>query len=167
MLIVIIVVVLALAFDYINGFHDAANSIATVVSTRVLSPKAAVVWAAFFNFVAFFVLKYIFRDAHGVANTIKQGVVNPAYVTVAVVAAGLIGAITWNLITWYYGIPSSSSHALVGGFIGAAVAASGFGVILPSGWTKTLLFIVLSPIIGAVLGFFIMVAVMKKPSSAP
>ena len=101
-------IALALSFDYINGFHDAANSIATVVSTRVLSPGQAVVWAAFFNFVAFFVLKYIFRDEHGVANTIKQGVVNPAYVTVAVVAAGLSCAITWNLITWYYGIPSSS-----------------------------------------------------------
>src|SRR5215831_9717414 len=97
--VVIIVILLALAFDYINGFHDAANSIATIVSTRVLSPKAAVAWAAFFNFVAFFVLKYLFGDEHGVANTIKQGVVRPENVTVAVVSAGLIGAITWNLIT--------------------------------------------------------------------
>jgi PiT family inorganic phosphate transporter len=170
MLIVIIVVVLALAFDYINGFHDAANSIATVVSTRVLSPKAAVVWAAFFNFVAFFVLKYIFRDEHGVANTIKQGVVNPAYVTVAVVAAGLIGAITWNLITWYYGIPSSSSHALVGGFIGAAVAKAGWKVLILGefsihgltrgrGLLPTALFIFVAPLMGLVLGFIMMVIV--------
>src|SRR6266436_841528 len=106
-LLVAFIIVVALAFDYINGFHDAANSIATVVSTGVLSPKMAVAWAAFFNFVAFFVLKYVLRDDHGVANTIKQGVVSPEHVTVAVVAAGLIGAITWNLITWYYGIPSS------------------------------------------------------------
>ncbi len=165
---VVIVVLLALAFDYINGFHDAANSIATVVSTRVLSPKAAVAWAAFFNFVAFFVLKYFFKDAHGVANTIKQGVVRPEYVTVAVVSAGLIGAITWNLITWYYGIPSSSSHALVGGFIGAALAKTGWkalivgefslhGMTRGKGILPTATFIVIAPMMGMILGFILMV----------
>ncbi len=155
---VVIIILLALVFDYINGFHDAANSIATVVSTRVLSPGAAVVWAAFFNFVAFLVL------GEAVAKTIGKDMVDikaiPGDWQLWVVLCGLIGAIAWNLITWYYGIPSSSSHALVGGYAGAAVAASGFGVILPSGWTKTIIFIVLSPLIGALLGFFIMVAVM-------
>ncbi|HVF57671.1 MAG TPA: inorganic phosphate transporter [Pyrinomonadaceae bacterium] len=155
---VIVIIAVALIFDYINGFHDAANSIATVVSTRVLSPGAAVVWAAFFNFVAFLVL------GEAVAKTIGKDMVDikaiPENWQLWVVLCGLIGAIAWNLITWYYGIPSSSSHALVGGYAGAAVAASGFGVILPSGWTKTIIFIVLSPLIGALLGFFIMVAVM-------
>ncbi|MCA1591298.1 MAG: inorganic phosphate transporter [Acidobacteria bacterium] len=155
---VIIIILIALVFDYINGFHDAANSIATVVSTRVLSPGAAVVWAAFFNFVAFLVL------GEAVAKTIGKDMVDikaiPHDWQLWVLLCGLIGAIVWNLITWYYGIPSSSSHALVGGYAGAAVAASGFGVILPSGWTKTVIFIVLSPLIGALLGFFIMVAVM-------
>jgi PiT family inorganic phosphate transporter len=155
---VVIIIAVALIFDYINGFHDAANSIATVVSTRVLSPGAAVIWAAFFNFVAFLVL------GEAVAKTIGKDMVDikaiPEGWQLWVLLCGLIGAIVWNLITWYYGIPSSSSHALVGGYAGAAVAASGFGVILPSGWTKTVLFIVLSPLIGAVLGFFIMVAVM-------
>src|ERR1044072_3669791 len=155
---VVVIVLVALVFDYINGFHDAANSIATVVSTRVLSPGAAVVWAAFFNFIAFVVL------GEAVAKTIGKDMVDikavPQDWQLWVLLCGLIGAIVWNLITWYYGIPSSSSHALVGGYAGAAVAASGFGVILPSGWTKTLLFIVFSPIIGAVLGFLIMVAVM-------
>jgi PiT family inorganic phosphate transporter len=155
---VVVIVLVALVFDYINGFHDAANSIATVVSTRVLSPGAAVVWAAFFNFVAFLVL------GEAVAKTIGKDMVDikaiPPDWQLWVVLCGLIGAIAWNLITWFYGIPSSSSHALVGGYAGAAVAASGFGVILPSGWTKTIVFIVLSPLIGALLGFFIMVAVM-------
>lgn len=155
---VIAIILVALIFDYINGFHDAANSIATVVSTRVLSPGAAVVWAAFFNFIAFVVL------GEAVAKTIGKDMVDikaiPQDWQLWVVLCGLIGAITWNLITWYYGIPSSSSHALVGGYAGAAIAASGFGVILPSGWTKTVVFIVLSPLIGALLGFFIMVAVM-------
>jgi PiT family inorganic phosphate transporter len=155
---VVVIVLIALVFDYINGFHDAANSIATVVSTRVLSPGAAVIWASFFNFVAFLVL------GQAVAKTIGKDMVDikaiPPDWQLWVLLCGLIGAIAWNLITWYYGIPSSSSHALVGGYAGAAVAASGFGVILPSGWTKTVIFIVLSPLIGAVLGFFIMVAVM-------
>ncbi|MCA1633842.1 MAG: inorganic phosphate transporter [Acidobacteria bacterium] len=155
---VVIIIIVALVFDYINGFHDAANSIATVVSTRVLSPGAAVVWAAFFNFIAFLVL------GEAVAKTIGKDMVDikaiPQDWQLWVVLCGLTGAIVWNLITWYYGIPSSSSHALVGGYAGAAVAASGFGVILPSGWTKTVIFIVMSPLIGALLGFFIMVAVM-------
>jgi PiT family inorganic phosphate transporter len=155
---VVVIILIALVFDYINGFHDAANSIATVVSTRVLSPGAAVIWAAFFNFVAFLVL------GEAVAKTIGKDMVNikaiPQDWQLWVLLCGLIGAIIWNLITWYYGIPSSSSHALVGGYAGAAVAASGFGVILPAGWTKTVIFIVLSPLIGAFLGFFIMVAVM-------
>ncbi len=154
---VIIIIIIALVFDYINGFHDAANSIATIVSTRVLSPGAAVVWAAFFNFIAFVVL------GEAVAKTIGKDMVDikavPANWQLWVLLCGLIGAIAWNLITWYYGIPSSSSHALVGGYAGAAVAASGFGVILPSGWTKTVIFIFLSPLIGMVLGFFNMVAV--------
>src|SRR5918996_6109020 len=157
LLAVIVLIAVALTFDYINGFHDAANSIATVVSTRVLSPGAAVVWAAFFNFVAFLVL------GEAVAKTIGKDMVDikaiPEGWQLWVLLCGLIGAIAWNLITWYYGIPSSSSHALVGGYAGAAVAASGFGVILPSGWTKTVIFIFLSPLIGMLLGFFNMVAV--------
>jgi PiT family inorganic phosphate transporter len=152
-----VIILIALVFDYINGFHDAANSIATVVSTRVLSPGAAVVWAAFFNFVAFLVL------GEAVAKTIGKDMVDikaiPQDWQLWVLLCGLIGAIAWNLITWYYGIPSSSSHALVGGYAGAAIAAAGFGVILPAGWTKTVLFIFFSPLIGALLGFFIMVAV--------
>ncbi len=152
------IIFIALIFDYINGFHDAANSIATVVSTRVLSPGAAVVWAAFFNFVAFLVL------GEAVAKTIGKDMVNIKAIAddlqLWVLLCGLIGAIVWNLVTWYYGLPSSSSHALVGGYAGAAIAASGFGVLLPGGWTKTLIFIVLSPLIGSLLGFTIMVAVM-------
>src|SRR5688500_18828025 len=134
---VIIVVALALAFDFVNGFHDAANSIATVVSTRVLSPRAAVAWAAFFNFVAFLVF-----GTH-VAATIAKGVVVPDSLSIGVVFAGLIGAIGWNLITFYLGLPTSSSHALVGGIAGAAVAKAGFDVLLSSGLRKIGLFIVL------------------------
>ena len=158
---VVIIILLALVFDYINGFHDAANSIATVVSTRVLSPGVAVIWAAFFNFIAFLVL------GEAVAKTIGKDMIDlnvvkalGGSVPLWVLFCGLIGAIVWNLITWYYGIPSSSSHALVGGYAGAAIAAAGFGVLLPGGWTKTLIFIVLSPIIGALLGFLSMVSVM-------
>ncbi len=147
------IILVALTFDFLNGFHDAANSIATVVSTRVLSPQKAVAWAAFFNFVAAFVL-----GTH-VAKTIGKGMIDLEVVTEEVILAGLIGAITWNLITWYYGLPVSSSHALIGGYAGAAVAKSGFGAILLSGWTKTLLFIVLAPLIGMTLGFFLMVLV--------
>ena len=147
------VVLAALAFDFINGFHDAANSIATVVSTRVLSPNKAVAWAAFFNFVAAFVL-----GTH-VAKTIGSGMIDLEVVTREVILAGLLGAIVWNLITWYWGLPVSSSHALIGGYAGAAIAKAGFGSILLSGWTKTLLFIVLAPMIGLILGFALMVAV--------
>src|SRR5471030_1508373 len=144
----------ALAFDYINGFHDAANSIATVVSTRVLSPGQAVIWAAFFNFVA------AFTFGTAVAKTVGSGMVDVKIVTFAVIFAGLTGAIIWDLITWYYGLPTSSSHALIGGYAGAAVAKAGFSAIITSGWTKTILFIFLSPLIGLVLGFGIMTAIM-------
>jgi PiT family inorganic phosphate transporter len=147
-------ILVALIFDYINGFHDAANSIATVVSTRVLSPGKAVVWAAFFNFVA------AFTFGTAVANTIGAGLVDISIVTFAVIFAALIGAIVWDLITWYFGLPTSSSHALIGGYAGAAVAKAGFGAIIPAGWTKTLVFIVLAPLIGMVLAFLLMVAIM-------
>jgi PiT family inorganic phosphate transporter len=143
----------ALIFDYINGFHDAANSIATVVSTRVLSPGKAVIWAAFFNFVAAFVF------GTAVAKTVGAGMVDIKIVTFSVIFGGLIGAIIWDLITWYFGLPTSSSHALVGGYAGAAVAKAGFGAIIVSGWTKTILFIFLSPLIGMGAGFGLMVAI--------
>jgi len=151
--IVAFIVVVALVFDYINGFHDAANSIATVVSTRVLSPGKAVVWAAFFNFAAIF----IFGTA--VAKTMGSGMIELAVVSSAVVLGGLIGAIVWDLITWYYGLPTSSSHALIGGYAGAAVAKAGPTAIIVAGWTKTLIFIVLSPLIGLCLGFGLMAAI--------
>jgi PiT family inorganic phosphate transporter len=147
------IILIALIFDFLNGFHDAANSIATVVSTRVLSPQRAVLWAAFFNFVAAFVL-----GTH-VAKTIGKGMIELSVVTQEVVLAGLLGAIAWNLITWYFGLPVSSSHALIGGYAGAAVARAGTGALIPAGWTKTLAFIVLAPMIGALLGFGLMVAV--------
>jgi PiT family inorganic phosphate transporter len=152
--VVVLIVVVALVFDYINGFHDAANSIATVVSTRVLSPGKAVVWAAFFNFAAVF----IFGTA--VARTMGAGMIDITLVTGAVILGGLIGAIVWDLITWYYGLPTSSSHALIGGYAGAAVAKAGPQVILVAGWTKTLIFIVLAPLIGLVLGFALMTAIL-------
>src|SRR5438552_8084227 len=126
----------ALAFDYLNGFHDAANSIATVVSTRVLSPGRAVIWAAFFNFVA------AFGFGTAVAKTIGSGMVDINIVTFAVVFAGLFGAIVWDLVTWYLGLPTSSSHALIGGYAGAAVAKAGMSAIIPSGWTKTIQLII-------------------------
>ena len=150
---IILVVIVALIFDYINGFHDAANSIATVVSTRVLSPGHAVIWAAFFNFIAAF----FFGTA--VAKTVGSGMVDLNIVTYSVILAGLFGAIIWNLITWYYGLPSSSSHALFGGYAGAAVAKAGFGAIIASGWTKTLIFIVVAPMIGLVVGLLLMTAI--------
>ncbi len=147
LLFIIFVILVALAFDFTNGMHDAANSISTIVSTKVLSPKQAIVWAAFFNFVAFL----IFGTA--VAKTIGSGMIDITTVTPTVILAGLVGAIGWNLITWYLGLPSSSSHALIGGYAGAAIAKSGFGVIIASGWYKTLIFIVLAPLIGIILGF--------------
>jgi inorganic phosphate transporter, PiT family len=151
--VLLFIIGVALAFDFLNGFHDAANSIATVVSTRVLSPQRAVLWAAFFNFVAAFVL-----GTH-VAKTIGKGMIDLTVVTQEVILAGLLGAVAWNLITWYYGIPVSSSHALIGGYAGAAVAKAGPGVILWAGWTKTLVFIVLAPLIGMILAFVLMVDV--------
>ncbi len=147
-------ILVALLFDYINGFHDAANSIATVVSTRVLTPGKAVVWAAFFNFVA------AFTFGTAVAKTVGKGLVDLNVVTFAVIFAGLMGAILWDLITWYYGLPTSSSHALIGGYAGAAVAKAGFGAIILSGWTKTLVFIVLAPMLGMSLGFTLMVVIL-------
>ena len=150
---VVLVIVVALIFDYINGFHDAANSIATVVSTRVLSPGHAVIWAAFFNFVAAFVF------GTAVARTVGSGMVDINIVTTSVILAGLTGAIIWDLITWYYGLPTSSSHALIGGYAGAAVAKVGMVALIPSGWTKTLIFIVLAPGFGFILGFIFMVIV--------
>jgi inorganic phosphate transporter, PiT family len=149
---VLAIVGIAFLFDFINGFHDSANSIATVVGTRVLSPIAAVAWAAFFNFVA------LYTVGTAVAKTIGKGMIDVSVVTPDVVLAGLVGAIIWNLITWRIALPSSSSHALIGGYAGAAVVAGGFGAIIPSGWTKTLIFIFLSPIIGMVAGFWLMVA---------
>ncbi len=143
----------ALIFDYINGFHDAANSIATVVSTRVLSPGQAVVWAAFFNFVAFFAF------GTAVAKTVGSGMIDIRVVTFAVIFAGLSGAIVWDLITWHFGLPTSSSHALIGGYAGAAIAEVGWSAIIPSGWTRTLLFIVVSPAVGLVAGLVLMVAI--------
>jgi PiT family inorganic phosphate transporter len=148
---IVAVVVLALVFDFTNGFHDAANSIATVVSTRVLTPRVAVVWAAFFNFVAFMVFQ-----TH-VANTVGK-IVDPDVVSEAVIFAGLVGAIAWNLTTWWLGLPTSSSHALIGGFAGAGVAKAGFDVLNATSLEKTILFIALSPLFGMVLGFLLMLA---------
>jgi PiT family inorganic phosphate transporter len=148
---VVLVVGIALAFDFVNGFHDAANSIATVVSTRVLSPRLAVAWAAFFNFVAFLVF------GTAVAATIATGVVEPEALSIGVIFAGLVGAIGWNLFTFVLGLPSSSSHALVGGIAGAAVAKSGFGVLIGDGIRKIGVFIVLSPLLGLALGLILMI----------
>jgi PiT family inorganic phosphate transporter len=150
---VIAIVTLALVFDFTNGFHDAANSIATVVSTRVLTPRMAVIWAALFNFLAFLV----FQTA--VANTVGK-TVDPDVVSEAVIFAGLVGAIAWNFLTWWLGLPTSSSHALIGGFAGAGVAKAGFGVLDASSLEKTILFIPLSPLLGLTLGFLLMLASM-------
>ena len=149
---VIFIIITALVFDFTNGMHDAANSISTVVSTRVLSPRVAVFWAAFFNFIAFM----IFGTA--VAKTIGSGMIDIKTVTPQVIFCGLLGAIGWNLFTWYKGLPTSSSHALIGGYAGAAVAHAGLGVIIPGGWVKTLIFIILAPVIGLVLGYVFKVA---------
>jgi PiT family inorganic phosphate transporter len=153
LLFIIFIIIVALAFDFTNGMHDAANSIATVVSTRILSPRQAVIWAAFFNFIAFL----IFGTA--VATTIGKGMIDVNTVTPTVILAGVCGAIFWNLITWYLGLPTSSSHALIGGYAGAAVARGGFGVIIASGWYKTLAFMVLAPAIGLILGFLLKVII--------
>src|SRR5207244_6071190 len=140
----VIVVAVALAFDFFNGFHDAANSIATVVATRVLTPVLAVLWAAFVNFIAFIVF------GTKVAATIAKDVVKPDVLSLSVVFSGLIGAIVWDLITWYLGLPTSSSHALIGGMAGAAVAAAGWSSLLAPGFRKIAVFILLSPIIGLI-----------------
>jgi inorganic phosphate transporter, PiT family len=150
---IVIIIVVALVFDYINGFHDAANSIATVVSTRVLSPLQAVAWAAFFNFIAVLIF------GTGVAKTVGSGMVDLSVVTYPVILAGLLGAIAWNLITWFFGLPTSSSHALFGGYAGAAVAKAGFSAVIVSGWTKTLIFIVVAPVIGLTAGLILMTTI--------
>ena len=150
MTIIILIIAVALIFDFVNGLHDAANSIATVVSTRVLSPKWAVVWAAFFNFIAF-----LFFGLH-VATTIGKGVVHPEAISTVVIASALLGAIVWDVFTWYAGLPVSSSHALVGGLLGAAVTHVGFGAVIVGGVLKICLFIFLSPLLGLVIGFIFM-----------
>ncbi len=160
----IVIIVLAFIFDYINGFHDAANSIATIVSTKVLTPFQAVLWAAFFNFAAFFISKYIFKE-FGIGNTVAKWV-HAEFITLEVILAGIIAAIIWNLVTWWFGIPSSSSHALMGGFVGAAlVHAGGFSdaghdVINYSKVVPTFLFIFLAPLIGMFIAFFITILIV-------
>ena len=146
MLSILLLIVLALVFDFLNGFHDSANSIATVVSTRVLTPRRAVVWAAFFNFVAF-----LFFGPH-VAHTIGTGIIDIAIMDQAVIFATLIGACSWDVITWYLGLPTSSSHALIGGMIGAALVKVGSEALVWSGIVKTVVFIFVSPILGLILG---------------
>ena len=155
LLIVVGLIAVALTFDFINGFHDAANSIATVVSTRVLSPGQAVVWAAFFNVVA------AFGFGTAVAKTMGKGMIDITVVTFGVILGGLIGAIVWDLITWYFGLPTSSSHALIGGYAGAAVARVGFGAIILSGWTKTLIFIIVAPLLGLVLAWVLTIIIYQ------
>ena len=151
--VVVVLVALAIAFDFMNGFHDAANSIATVVSTGVLKPGQAVVFAAFFNLIAIFVFHL------SVAATIGKGIAQPGIVDVHVVFGALVGAISWNFVTWYYGIPSSSSHALIGGIVGAVIAKAGSGALVASGIWKTVAFIFVSPLLGFLLGSFMMVVV--------
>jgi len=151
----IILIGLVLVFDFINGFHDSANSIATVVSTKVLSPFAAVALAATFNFVAFLVFPL------RVASTIGKGIINPDIVTLELIAAAVSAAIIWNLLTWYKGLPSSSSHTLVGGLVGAAVAGNGFGVVIYSGVLKIVLFIVIAPLLGMIMSYIISVIVLS------
>lgn len=165
----IIIIALALLFDFINGFHDAANSIATIVSTKVLSPFIAVLWAAFFNFVAFFIAKFIIGE-FGIANTVSKTVLED-YITLPVILAGIIAAIVWNLFTWWKGIPSSSSHTLIGGFAGAAIAYGGFGSIHSAVILKIAAFIILAPFIGMIVAAFFTLLVMNvckraKPSKA-
>ncbi|MBL8217628.1 MAG: inorganic phosphate transporter [Bryobacterales bacterium] len=153
LVLVILIVVVALAFDFINGFHDAANSVATIVATRVLSPFHAVLWAAFWNFIAFV------GTGTGVASTVGKGLVDLSLVTPYVILAGLIGAIVWDLVTWWWGLPTSSSHALFGGYAGAAIAAAGFKAIIVSGWIRILTFIVVAPVLGMVLAYALMILV--------
>src|SRR5712691_6520724 len=150
---VVFLIALALAFDFMNGFHDAANSIATIVSTGAMRPQWAIVWASVFNFIAF-----LFFGVH-VAATVGKGIIDPYIIDYHVVFGALSGAIAWDLITWYYGIPSSSSHALIGGLAGAAVAKGGAGTLVASGFVKTTLAILLSPALGFLLGGLLMIAV--------
>lgn len=150
---VILLIGLALLFDFLNGFHDSANSIATIVSTRVLSPRYAVIWAAFFNFIAF-----LFFGLH-VANTIGKGIIDITIVDKSIIFGTLIGACSWNLITWYFGLPTSSSHALIGGMIGAALVKAGSGALIWGGILKTVAFIFIAPLVGLLLGFLFGVAV--------
>jgi inorganic phosphate transporter, PiT family len=154
MVTLLLIIFLALSFDFINGFHDAANSIATVVSTRVLSPRYAVAWAAFFNFIAFEIL-----GLH-VASTIGKDLMHPDVVDLTVIGAGLVSAIIWNLITWWFGIPSSSSHTLVGGLVGAAIAKAGFGAVFMDSVIKIILFIFLAPLIGMAVALVLSIAVL-------
>jgi inorganic phosphate transporter, PiT family len=149
---VTVIILIALVFDFTNGFHDAANSICTVVSTRILTPRQAVLWAAFFNFIAFL----IFGTA--VAATIGKGLIDIRYVDSTVIFAGLIGTVIWNLMTWFFGLPTSSSHALIGGYAGAAIAKVGMKVIIASGWVKTIAFIFIAPAIGFFLGMILITA---------
>jgi inorganic phosphate transporter, PiT family len=146
---ILFLIILALTFDFLNGFHDSANSIATVVSTRVLSPKLAVLWAAFFNFIAF-----VFFGL-GVAKTMGKGIIDISIIDTNIILATLVGACAWDLITWYFGLPTSSSHALIGGLIGAAVVKAGNSALIWAGITKTLIFIVISPVAGLILGLLI------------
>jgi PiT family inorganic phosphate transporter len=152
---VIFLVLVALVFDFLNGFHDSANAISTIVSTQVLPPKYAVLWAAFFDFAA------VFFIGVKVANTIGTGIIDPKIVNDILILSALGGAIAWNIITWYFGLPSSSSHALIGGLIGAGIVKAGFGILVWSGITKTTLFIILSPAIGLVLGLMMMIIVLN------
>ena len=152
---IVLLILIALAFDFMNGFHDAANSIATVVSTRVLTPRMAVAWAAFFNFVA------AFGFGVAVATTVGKGIVAPEVVDRAVIFAALVAAFLWDLITWHYGLPSSSSHALIAGLAGAGVAKAGVGVLLPAGLVKVVVFIVVSPLVGFFLGALFMVVIIR------
>ncbi len=152
---IVCIIIVALVFDFLNGFHDSANSIATVVSTRVLSPRAAVIWAAFFNFVAAFTFEV------KVAKTIGKGVIHAGIPDSHVILAGLLAAILWNLLTWYYGIPSSSSHTLIGGFAGAAVMKAGWGAVIVRGLLKIAAFIVIAPVMGFALGYLLMALVMN------
>src|ERR671911_1252270 len=161
---VLTIIAVALLFDFINGFHDSANSIATVVSTRVLSAGVAVLWAAFFNFIAAFLV------GTAVAKTIGKGLIDIAIVDPSVILGGLLGAIVWDLVTWYAGLPSSSSHALLGGYAGAAIAKAGFGALILSGWTLPLLFIIVSPLLGMAIALALTVTLswpLRNASPGP
>jgi PiT family inorganic phosphate transporter len=165
MVLLISIIVLGLVFDYINGFHDAANSISTIVTTRVLRPFQAVLWAAFFNFVAFFISKYIIGE-FGIANTVSK-TVHEDYITLPIILAGVIGAIIWNLLTWWKGIPSSSSHTLIGGFAGSAIMANGFQAIQGGVILKIAAFIFLAPFVGMVIAFLLSIVVMYAFKHVP